>query len=147
MTTLVNVLGPAKLSIGSDLLGSFLAETNTICMHVISFWQSCRSFSSHEHPCLLGTLAPLDLDVSSDWMGLGCRGSRDIIQQAVKLSMEHMDLFSDRAAHPPDSKGARAVSALDSLVQELAAPEQVYNLIPDLAFVCRSLLPLSRYTV
>ena len=47
--------------------------------------------------------------------------------------MDHMDLISDRAAPSPDSKGARAISALDSLVQELAAPEQVRTYTPDTA--------------
>ena len=52
----------------------------------------------------------------------------DTIQQAVRLSMEHLDLFSDRAAHAPDSKGARAVTALEALVQHLGGTQQVHML-------------------
>ena len=40
--------------------------------------------------------------------------------------MEHLDLFSDGAGQaPPNSKAARAVAALDALLQDLAVPEEV----------------------
>ena len=40
--------------------------------------------------------------------------------------MEHLDLFTDRGGQaPPNSKAARAVAALDALLQDLAVPEEV----------------------
>ncbi|KAL3140871.1 hypothetical protein ABBQ32_005407 [Trebouxia sp. C0010 RCD-2024] len=52
------------------------------------------------------------------------RGNKDAIQRALKLSMEHLDLFSDRGAQAPNSKAARAVAALDALLQDLGGSEE-----------------------
>lgn len=41
--------------------------------------------------------------------------------------MEHLDLFSDRGAQAPNSKAARAVAALDALLQDLAGSEEVWD--------------------
>lgn len=58
---------------------------------------------------------------------MGCRGNKDIIQQALKLAMEHLDLFSDRGGQAPNSKAARAVAALEALHQDLAGSEEVWG--------------------
>ena len=60
-------------------------------------------------------------------VGVGCRGNKDAIQQALKLAMEHLDLFSDRGAQAPNSKAARAVAALDALLQDLAGSDEVWS--------------------